>query len=139
VDCVQGALVLLTRAALDAGVRFNEDLFAYVDEIDLGLQAARAGLRAYVDPRVEVRHKVRHGPLSPTEGYLILRNRWYVVRRWGRWHHRAVCLLSLGVGDLPYRCLRRTLQGHGRYARACFLGLWDGLRGKMGPGRIGRL
>src|SRR6185503_1703144 len=58
-SAVQGAMVLFTRRALEAGVFMNEDLFMYYDEADLGFQLADAGLRAYVDTRVVVRHKNR--------------------------------------------------------------------------------
>ncbi|MBI3948671.1 MAG: glycosyltransferase family 2 protein [Armatimonadetes bacterium] len=138
-DYVQGALVLYTRTALREGVRLDEDLFAYVDELDLGLRLKEIGMRARVHPGVRVRHKVRHGVRSPVEGYLILRNRCYLVRRHGRWYHQAFFFLHLGLVGLPHRCLSQCLRGRHRYARACALGFLDGLRGVVGPGRVGSL
>jgi hypothetical protein len=38
--------------------------------------------------------------------------------------------------EIPGKLLVRTAQGHGRFARACLLGQWDGLRGRMGKGRL---
>jgi len=135
VDYVQGALVLFTRLALQKGVRLNEAMFAYVDEIELGLQLARAGLRVYVDPMVIVRHRGRPERFSPGEGYFTQRNRWYIVRHYGKWYHRAFCLLYASLVELPFKYAYRSLQGHRRFARACILGFLDGLRGVGGIGR----
>ena len=41
---VQGALVMFTRAALEAGIRFDDALFIYWDEIELGYQLREKGL-----------------------------------------------------------------------------------------------
>jgi GT2 family glycosyltransferase len=132
---VQGAFLLLTRAALERGIRLDEAMFAYADEIELGLQVSRAGLKAYVDPSVMVRHRSLGVPFGVVEGYLTQRNRWYLVRRHGNLPQRAVSFaLTLGV-ELPLKALVRTLQGHGRYARACLLGFCDGVRGVTGIGR----
>src|SRR5262249_24518057 len=49
---VQGALVMFTRRALEAGVRFDDALFIYWDEIELGWQLLGKGLAAWVDHRV---------------------------------------------------------------------------------------
>lgn len=139
VEYVQGALVLLTRTALDCGIRLNEEMFAYVDEIELGLQLARAGLRAFVDPSVSVRHKSRGSAYGVVEGYLMQRNRWYIVRHHGSLPQRAVNFLYTMCVELPAKVLVRTLQGNGRYARACVLGFVDGVHGVTGSGRIARL
>ena len=38
--------------------------------------------------------------------------------------------------ELPAKVIVRTLQGHPRFALACVLGHWDGIRERMGPGRL---
>lgn len=136
VDYVQGALVLVTRRALDRGIRFNADMFAYADEIELGLQLKTAGLRAYVDPAVAVSHRSRGIRYGAVEGYLMQRNRWYLVRRHGTPAQRAVNFALTALIELPIKSALRTIQGHPRYAGACILGFVDGVRGRMGIGRV---
>ena len=136
---VQGAMVLFTRRALEAGVFMNEDLFGYYDEADIGFQLQRAGLRAYVDPRVRVRHKNREKFFNLRSGYLHQRNRVYIVRRYGRWYHRVVFHLGMALVELPAKTIVRSLQGRASFARACLLGYADGVSGRMGKGRLDAL
>jgi GT2 family glycosyltransferase len=136
---VQGAMVLFTRRALEAGVFMNEDLFIYYDEADVGFQLATAELRAYVDPRVRVRHKNQVKFYNPRSGYLHQRNRVYVVHRYGKWYHRVVFHLGVALVELPAKVLVRAMQRRSRFARACLLGYMDGVAGRTGPGRISRL
>jgi GT2 family glycosyltransferase len=134
-DYVQGALVMFTRAALEKGVRFDTNYFMYYDEVDIGFALKRVGLKAYVDQRVMVRHK--NNPLSfhPRSGYLHTRNRLYLVSKHGRWYHRLCFFCYAGLVELPVKVVVRTAQGHGRFARACVVGLLDGLAGRMGRGK----
>ena len=132
---VQGALVLFTRRALEAGVRLNEDLFMYGDEVDLGFQLAAVGLKAYVDTRVVVRHKNREKFYNSRAGYLHQRNRVYLVHRHGKWYHRVGFHLGVALVELPGKFLVRALQGRSSFAWACILGYVDGLAGRMGAGR----
>jgi len=132
---VQGALVLFTRRALEAGVFMNEDLFMYGDEADLGFQLARAGLKAYVDARVIVRHKNRTKYYNSRAGYLHQRNRVYMVHRYGKWYHRVGFHLIVGLVELPVKVVVRTMQGRARFAWACVLGYADGVMGRTGAAR----
>lgn len=132
---VQGAMVLFTRRALEAGVFMNEDLFIYYDEADLGFQLARARLHAYVDPRVRVRHKNRVKYYNARSGYLHQRNRVYVVHRYGKWYHRVSFHLGVALIELPSKLIVRSVQGRARFAWACVLGYVDGVAGRVGPGR----
>lgn len=134
-SAVQGAMVLFSRRALEAGVFMNEDLFMYYDEADLGFQLAAAGLRAYVDTRVIVRHKNREKFFNARAGYLHQRNRVYLVHRYGKWYHRVAFHLGVALFELPVKVMVRTIQGRRDFARACVLGYVDGLAGRMGPGR----
>ena len=135
---VQGALVMFTRAALEAGIRFDDALFIYWDEIDLGYQLQQKGLAAYVDHRVEVRHRNKPASFLIRTGYLQQRNRAYLAKKhykgWKKWAYLAYSNLL----EVPGKLLVRTAQGHGEFARACLLGQWDGLRGVMGKGRLER-
>ena len=136
---VQGAIVLFTRRALEAGVFMNEDLFMYYDEADVGFQIARAGLKAYVDPRVVVRHKNQEKFYNARAGYLHQRNRVYIVHRYGKWYHRIAFHLGVALLELPVKFLVRSAQGRSRFARACVLGYLDGVAGRMGSARATQL
>lgn len=134
VDYVQGALVLLSRKALDAGIRFDPKLFLYCDEMDLSFQLKKAGLKAYVDTRNRLRHKMIHKPYNSLQGYCIQRNRLYLSRKHGSCLVYGVSVF-LGLGELALKGLIRSVQGHPRYFWVCLLGFFDGLRGQMGVGR----
>ena len=133
---VQGAVVLFTRRALERGVRFDDNLFMYWDEIELGYELSSRGLAAYVDHRVLVRHRNVPEALNPRTGYLQQRNRAYLARKRFSPGRRAVYLVYSTLVELPGKMIVRTLQGNPRFALACLLGQWDGIRGRMGPGRL---
>jgi GT2 family glycosyltransferase len=133
---VQGAAVLFTRRALERGVRFDENLFMYWDEIELGYELASHGLAAWVDHRVLVRHRNVPEALNARTGYLQQRNRAYIARKRFSPGRRTAYLLYSTFVELPGKMLVRTLQGHPRFALACLLGHWDGFRARMGPGRL---
>jgi GT2 family glycosyltransferase len=134
-DYVQGAMVLFTRRALEAGVFMNEDLFMYGDEVDLGFRLTRAGLRAYVDTRVIVRHKNLEKYYNSRAGYLHQRNRVYLVHRYGKWYHRIAFHVGVAAFELPVKLFVRSMQGRARFAWACVLGYVDGVLGRMGAAR----
>src|SRR5260221_4774456 len=77
----QGALVLFTRRALERGLRFDDRLFLYWDEIDVGYALRDLGLAAYVDHRVRVRHRNVPALLSVRVGYFQQRNRVYLANK----------------------------------------------------------
>jgi len=133
---VQGALVLFTRRALERGVRFDPNLFMYWDEIELGYELASRDLAAYVDHRVLVRHRNDPEALNARTGYLQQRNRAYIARKRFSPARRAAYLVYSTFVELPAKVIVRTLQGHPRFALACVLGHWDGIRERMGPGRL---
>ncbi len=128
--CVHGAFVLFTAQAIAARLSLDENLFMYFDEVDLGFQLRARGLRAYVDHRVIIKHKSDPRNYSAQVGYLMQRNRLYMVRKYGRWYHRLFYHLYAPLLELPVKFCVRALQGHGRFARACIAGHWDGLRGR---------
>ena len=130
---MQGAFLLLTVKALASGLLMDENLFMYFDEFDLGFQLQQRGLRAIVDQRVRVWHKRDPHFSTPQIGYLMQRNRLYMVRKYGRWYHRAFYLLYSSFVELPAKTTVRALQGRKAFARACIAGHVDGLRGRMGP------
>ncbi|HEX8844420.1 MAG TPA: glycosyltransferase [Pyrinomonadaceae bacterium] len=132
VFCVHGALVLLTAEAVANGVELDENLFMYFDEADLGFQLREKGLSAVVDERVLVRHRRNPLPDTARVGYLMQRNRLYMVRKHARWHQRAFYILYSSLIELPMKVVVRSLQGRADFARACVRGQIDGLRRRMG-------
>jgi GT2 family glycosyltransferase len=78
-----GCAVLLRREMLaDIGL-FNEELFAYCDDTDLGLRAQLAGWRCRSVPGAVVYHKYSGSSAhySPLKAFLVERNRiWVAVR-----------------------------------------------------------
>jgi len=132
----QGALVLFTRRGLERGLRFDERLFLYWDEIDLGFALRDLDLAAYVDHRVRVRHHNTPVSFTVRAGYFQQRNRVYLAKKhfqgWKKWAYLAYSNLL----EVPVKLLARTVQGHPGFARACLLGQWDGMRGRMGKGRL---
>lgn len=139
VSSIQGALVLFTRRTLEAGVFLDDNLFMYYDEIDLGFTLERKRLRAYVDPRVRVRHKNKVKWFNQRSGYFQQRNRVYMVRKYGEWYHRWFYFCYASFLELPLKIFFRSFQGHADFARACLLGHIDGLKGRMGHGRGAQL
>lgn len=76
-----GCAVLLRRALLaDIGL-FDEDLFAYCDDTDLGLRARLAGWRCRAVPAAVVYHKysAASAAYSPLKAFLVERNRAWVA------------------------------------------------------------
>lgn len=138
VDFVQGALVMVAVEVVRRGLRFDEDLFLYYDEVDLGMQARALGFGAVVDDRVLVRHDNADNHLSPSCGYFHQRNRVYLVRKYGSWWTLLAHVVLVGGLELPCKSLVRGLQGHGRFVVACWHGFVDGLRSVMGAGHAAR-
>ncbi len=77
VDCACGGAMLITGEALDDVGLFDEDLFAYREDLDWSLRARERGLLVVVAPASVVRHRVSAstgGESSPASLYYDLRN-----------------------------------------------------------------
>jgi GT2 family glycosyltransferase len=135
VPFVSGAVVLFTRKALAAGIKFDEKLFLYGDEKDLGFQLKKCGLKAYVDKRCRVIHKGRPGNLNARAGYFQQRNRVYLAKKYASLPVLLVNLLITGLCELPAKTVLRVAQGHAKFAKACIWGYMDGIRGRAYEGR----
>lgn len=136
VPYVQGAAVGFTRKALERNIRYDDKLFIYLDEVDLGIALRQHNLKVVVDPRCKVYHKCRPRRFNSRTAYLIQRNRIYLVKK-----HAALPMLIFnifftGLVELPVKSIFRCLQGQRRFVKACWLGYFDGIRGYMHQGRI---
>ena len=98
-----GAAMLVPRAALERVGLFDEELFAYVEDVDWSLRARALGLALLVVPSSRVWHKVSTatgGASSPATIYYDLRNTLVVCERhaplgpFGMWRRRLVVLLA---------------------------------------------
>jgi GT2 family glycosyltransferase len=102
-----GCAVLLRRAMLaDVGV-FDEDLFAYCEDTDLGLRAQLAGWRCTAVPAAVVYHaySASTAHYSPLKAFLVERNRAWVA---------AKCLpLPLLLVSPVFTVLRLGAQAYG--------------------------
>lgn len=138
VFCVHGAMLLLTGKALGRDVLMDEHLFMYFDEADLGFQLKQEGLSAVVDRRVWIRHAGGARIYTPAIGYLMQRNRLYMINKHAAWYQRAFYLLYSSLVELPAKFIVRSLQGRTRFATACVRGQIDGLLKHMGLGQAAR-
>lgn len=135
-DYVQGALMMLSKEALDSGIKLDEQFFMYCEEIDLGFQLKKLGLKAIVDLRTSVKHKSVPRNFIPYQGYYIQRNRLYLSRKHASGFVYLLSLINMTFVELPIKCLIRIVQGHSDYARACVAGFCDSFMGKMRQGRF---
>jgi hypothetical protein len=99
-DRAVGAFMAVSRPALDAAGLLDEDLFAYVEDVDLSLRVRRAGFEVLVVPRARAWHRVSAstgGETGSTHAmYYGVRNTVVVTER-----HRPL--------QRPLRGLRRAL------------------------------
>jgi GT2 family glycosyltransferase len=134
VDCACGGAMLMSRAAIDEIGLFDEDLFAYREDLDWSLRAARAGRRVVVVPASIVRHRISAstgGESSPTSLYYDVRNGLVVSERYaplgrvGTTLRRAESVLAhLAQGAMSHRRVEAT--------RAVLAGWRDVRRRRLG-------
>ncbi len=130
-----GAAVLMPREALERVGLFDEELFAYAEDVDWSLRARELGLPLLVTPHGQIRHKVSAstgGEGSPNALYYSTRNLLAVSERhaplglFGTWRRRIVA-----VGALLAQALRSRRRREG--ARAVLEGWRDFRQGRFGP------
>ena len=120
-----GCAAMYRREMLDAIGGFDEDLFAYADDAELGLRARIAGWRCVYAPAAVVRHHrgATLGLGSARRLELIERNRVLLAAKLFPW--------SLLWLNIPY------------YLARIFSGAWEALRGRgeasLYPGVKGKL
>jgi hypothetical protein len=137
VDRATGAAMAVSRGAIERVGLFDEDLFAYVEDVDWCLRIRAAGFAVVFVPAARLWHRVSAstgGRVSTTNLYYDTRNTLVVCER-----HRAL--------PPPFRGLRRGLvvaahllqasrQPNRRAAAASVLEGWrDFKRGRLGPRR----
>jgi GT2 family glycosyltransferase len=76
---------LYARAMLEEIGMFDEDFFAYLEDVDLAWRARLAGWRARLQPRARAlhAHSATLGDASPRKRYLLARNKvWLLVKNY---------------------------------------------------------
>jgi GT2 family glycosyltransferase len=114
-----GALMAISREALDAVGLLDEDLFAYVEDVDLALRVRRAGFEIVVAPGARAWHRVSAstgGESASTHTlYYGVRNTVTVLEhhrplgRWGDAVRRGVIVATYGLHALTRRDRRAAL------------------------------
>jgi GT2 family glycosyltransferase len=132
---VLGCVLLLTRRCLQEVGGFDEDFFAYYEEVDLCLRARASGFLILCAPDALVTHDGMRGFLggfTQISAELKARNLLRLMRRWAApadWLTLAPTygLLLAGSGMLY------ALRGRGDVIAALMRGVAAGVRGRSGP------
>jgi len=136
VPWVSGCAILLARRALERIGLFDEEYFAYHEEVDWCARAREAGLRVVWQPAAVVLHRGQASSGGPVyvsrRQYLAARNMVRFVRAHGTPAQRARFWAFLG-GTLPLQWMRRALTGEQEGVRLKVAGVLDALRGRPIP------
>jgi GT2 family glycosyltransferase len=124
VSFLTGCCMLIPAAVLREVGAFQEDLFAYVEDLELSLRLRAAGYRLLYVPAARLLHRVPLDPQPPTPFKIRLRdrNRRRVVRR----HYPLAARLRFACFFYPTRLLlgaRYALRGDHERAVAIFEGM----------------
>lgn len=123
-----GCLMWLPKSLLAKVPGFAQDYFLYLEDLDLCLAARREGFAIVCLPEVRIRHQPSSstgGRESPLAVYYQNRNRWLLLRRYGRMRHWAAFLPFYAIGFV-----KRLFSPQAAASRAA---LFDALRAKWGP------
>ena len=105
-----GCAALYRKTVLDEIGLFDEDFFAYADDVDLGLRARLAGWTCVYVPTARVYHKYSSSSsaYSPLKAFLVERNRIWVLLKY---YPVELILVS------PYYTIKRLLlQAYGAFS-----------------------
>lgn len=136
VTWVSGCAILLARRALEAIGPFDEEYFAYHEEVDWCATAHEHGFRVVYAPRAVVLHRGQASSggaaFVSRRQYLTARNMVRFVGRHGSLRERVRFALWFGA-MLPLSWLRRRLRGEHEGVRLKLEGALDALRGRPIP------
>jgi GT2 family glycosyltransferase len=125
VSFVTGCCMLLPAGALRAVRGFEEDFFAYVEDVELSLRLRRSGFRLLYAPGARLYHRIPMGEEDLTPWKIVMRdrNRRRLVRR----RYRPVERAAFGAFFYPTRLIhavRYAVAGDWERLRAIGRGLW---------------
>jgi len=136
VDWVLGCAILLRRDAVEDVGTFDEQFFAYHDEVDWCMRARKKGYTILLVPAARVWHVGQSSTggerYASAKRYFVGRNsvlfakKHAAVRQW-------VKFVTLFFLSLPLAFLRELPRGQARGVLLKLQGFWDGIRGKEPP------
>jgi GT2 family glycosyltransferase len=136
VPWVSGCAILLARRALEAIGSFDEEYFAYHEEVDWCARARESGFRVVWTSRAVVRHVGQAssggGSYVSRRQYLTARNMVLFVARHASPLER-VKFAGFLCATLPLQYLRRLATGEAEGVRLKMKGMRDALRGRAIP------
>jgi len=135
-DRAVGALLAVSRTAVEAAGLLDESLFAYVEDVDWALRVRKAGLQVLIAPDARAWHKVSassggeaastHTLYYGVRNTIVVSERHRSLGRFGTRLRRAAILLTFAAHALTRADRRRALaavrDGHS-----------DALDGRLGP------
>ena len=141
---VGGAAALYRRAALEDVGPFDEDYFAYLEDVDWGFRARLAGYTARYEPAAVGYHRggATLGQINAFSLFHLRRNQvWFVVKNYpGRELLRhAPAVLAFNLVEVAVACKRRQLRIVLRAYAAALAGLPAALRKRRAIQRARRI
>jgi GT2 family glycosyltransferase len=137
-DRAVGALMAISRQAITAVGLLDEELFAYVEDVDLAIRARQAGFAVVVAPRARAHHRVSastggeaastHTLYYGVRNTIVVFERHAPLGRLGTLTRRAVILATFGAHALTRADRRAALA-------AVREGFSDARAGRLGPRR----
>ena len=136
VEWVPGTAMLLSRAAVERLGGFDEEFFAYHEDVDWCTGARQAGFRIVFEPKSIIYHKGHRSSggrvyVSPRQ-YLAGRNMVLFVRKRAN-PLQALKFTAFVLATLPAQYLRRLASGEQQGVVLKVRGMLDGLRGRPLP------
>jgi GT2 family glycosyltransferase len=138
VEWIPGCSILFRADALREVGLFDEDFFAYHEDVDWAARAAKQGWELWYTGASRIHHAIHAssgGEAASYAGfrsYLSARNSVLYARRHGTPAKRAL-LAAAVVATLPFQWLRRRLRGQQQGVRMKIRGWRDGLAGRPVP------
>ncbi len=132
VDYVAGCAMLVERAVFDQVGFFDDNYFAYTEDVDLCMRARWRGIEVVCLGEVAVLHESSSstgGGYNPRRKYMMGLNSVSFLRNHGNASH-WLRFLFFDVASLPLIVFTGLFSGRRRAALAKALGILDGLRGR---------
>ena len=134
-EWVSGCAILLNLSALSELGFFDEEYFAYHEEVDLCVRARQAGLRVVWTGAARIRHRGEGssgGSYVSRKQYFAGRNMLRFVGRHGSLAQR-LCFAAFFLASLPGQWLRRALSGESAGVALKWRGARDQIFGRPLP------
>lgn len=132
VDYITGCCMLVRASVLREVGAFDSDYFAYTEDVDFCMRAAKAGHASRCEGSIAVYHapsSATGGGYNPRRKYMMGVNSVWFLRAYAQ--PRDWCMFVLfDVLTLPFAWLLGLFSGRGRAVIAKAVGIVDGLRGR---------